>query len=123
MNTLQALEVLKGTSQYWTEEEARELTDLEKWIQDLQYMHSEEERREKQAGIITLEINNKNRVIYTRELKEEIEYYLANGKLKEQPDEDWKKDTWRTEAKKEADRIRDAIEEETHFHEKEYWHK
>lgn len=103
LQTLRALELLSSTSEYWTEEEKKELSSLEKWIQDLRYIYEECEKREKQAGIITVEIKNDWRVIYTRELKDTLRAYKEEGNFPEGLNH------WNTEAYREADSIHTAV--------------
>jgi len=106
LQTLKALEILRGTSDYWTEEEASQLSDLDKWIQWLQDIDNECTRRGKQAGIITLSIKNEWRTIYTRELKDTLKAYIENGAFPADPD------SYSTEAYREAEAIHKAVHED-----------
>jgi hypothetical protein len=103
--TLAALGQLKAKQESWTEEEAKELTEVEKWLCFMERCLEEEHYPLKEAGIITVEINNNRRTIYHNELRNTLKAYIETGHYPEPAN-------WETEAKIEADKISKAVREE-----------
>ena len=109
---IKALELLRATPDNWTEEETKELSPLQKWVEDLQYISDECNRRQREAGIITISIKNKWRTIYTRELKDTLRTYIETGDFPELT-------SWETEAYLEADKIHKAVLDEMNWYNRE----
>ena len=102
--TLAALGKLKTKQECWTAEEVKELTEVEKWLCFLEKCAEEEHYPLKEAGIITVEINNR-RTIYHNELRHTLKAYIETGHYPEL-------DSGVTEAEKEAEKISRAVREE-----------
>ena len=81
LDAIKALQAIRSDIEPWSEGGQEELSELDRFIEELNEIHRETNARTKEAGIIQLEIKNRHYYIKLDELADTMERYIESGEL------------------------------------------